>query len=90
MFIYHHHWATVVFRGWAKASACHLQVSLSCAVLCQIVLLQYLSRSTAWLVSLVVWSPSGDTRGPSVVFEAVDVPCTGLLLLCHMYILFCW
>ena len=24
-------------RGWAKASACRLQVSLSCAVLCQIV-----------------------------------------------------
>ena len=24
---------------------------------------------------LVIWSPSGDTRGPSVVFEAVDMPC---------------
>ena len=24
---------------------------------------------------LVVLSPRGDTRGPSVVFEAVDVPC---------------
>ena len=38
--------------------------------------------STAWLVSLVlftchIWSLSGDTRGPSVVFEAVDVPCPG-------------
>ena len=33
-------------RGWAKASACRLQVSLSCAVLCQIVSLQYLSRSS--------------------------------------------
>ena len=35
--------------------------------------------STAWLVSLVafschIWSPSGDTRGPSVVFEAVGMP----------------
>ena len=34
--------------------------------------------STAWLVSLVVfschWSPSADTRGPSVVFEAVECP----------------
>ena len=31
--------------------------------------------STAWLVSIAVfsWSPSGDTRGPSVVFEAVDI-----------------
>ena len=33
-------------RGWAKASACRLQVSLSCDVLCQIVSLQYLSRSS--------------------------------------------
>ena len=38
--------------------------------------------STDWLVSLLVfschiWSPSGDTRGPSVVFEAVDMPCPG-------------
>ena len=33
-------------RGWANASACRLQVNLSCAVLCQIVLLQYLSRSS--------------------------------------------
>ena len=33
-------------RGWAKASACRLQVSLSCAVLCQIMSLPYLSRSS--------------------------------------------
>ena len=26
---------------------------------------------------LVVWSPSGGTRGPSVAFEAVDMPCPG-------------
>ena len=26
---------------------------------------------------LVIWSPSGDTRGPSVVFETVDMPCPG-------------
>ena len=31
-------------RGWAKASACRLQITLSCAVLCHIVSLQYLSR----------------------------------------------
>ena len=42
----HQHWETVVSRGWTKASACRLQVSLSCAVLCQIVLLQYSSRSS--------------------------------------------
>ena len=39
-----HHWAAVVSCDWAKASG--LQVSLSCAVLCQIVSLQYLSRSS--------------------------------------------
>ena len=33
-------------RGWAKASACHPQMTLSCAVLCHIVSLQYLSRSS--------------------------------------------
>ena len=37
--------------------------------------------STAWLISLVVFSchlvSNGDTRGPSVVFEAVDTPCPG-------------
>ena len=31
-------------RGWANASACRLQMTLSCAVLCHIVSLQYLSR----------------------------------------------
>ena len=44
--IHHHHWAAVVSRGWAKASAGRLQVSLSCAALCHIVSLQYLSRSS--------------------------------------------
>ena len=32
-------------RGWAKASSCRLQITLSCPVLCHIVSLQYLSRS---------------------------------------------
>ena len=32
---------------------------------------------------LVIWSPSGDTRGPSVVFEAVDMPCPGLFHFSH-------
>ena len=69
-------------RGWAKASTCRLQVTLSCAVLCQIVSLQYLSRSSLHRLAglpcrlvLSLWSPSGNTRGPSVVFEAVDMPC---------------
>ena len=43
---HHHHWAATVSSGWAKASACRLQLSLSCAVLCHIVSLQHLSRSS--------------------------------------------
>ena len=44
---YHHqHWAAVLSRGWAKDAAGHLQVSLFCAVFCQIVSLQQLSRSS--------------------------------------------
>ena len=42
----HHHWAAVVSRGWANASARRLEVSLSSAFLCQIVSVQYLSRSS--------------------------------------------
>ena len=33
-------------RGWAKASGCRLQITLSCAFLCHIVSLPYLSRSS--------------------------------------------
>ena len=33
---------------------------------------------------LVIWSPSGDTRGPSFVFEAVDVPCPGPFHFSHI------
>ena len=33
---------------------------------------------------LVIWSPSGDTQGPPVVFEAVDMPCPGPFHLSHI------
>ena len=33
-------------RGWAKASACRLQITLFCAFLCHMVSLQYWSRSS--------------------------------------------
>ena len=70
-------------HGWSKASACRLQITLSCAILCHIVSLQYLSRSSLHRLAglpcrlFLSWSPSGDVRGPSVVFEAVDMPCPG-------------
>ena len=32
---------------------------------------------------LVIWSPSGDARGPSVVFEGVDIPCPEPFHLSH-------
>ena len=44
--IHHHHWAAVMSCGLAKTSACRFQVCLSCAVLCQIVSLRYLSGSS--------------------------------------------
>ena len=45
---HHHHYRQPlhVSCGWAKASACRLQMTLSCAVLCHIVSLLYLSRSS--------------------------------------------
>ena len=33
---------------------------------------------------LVIWSPSGDTRGPSVVFEGVGIPCPEPFHLSHI------
>ena len=33
---------------------------------------------------LVIWSPSGDTRGPSVDFEAIDMPCSEPLHFSHI------
>ena len=44
------------------------------------VFVQVVSPPLGWSplsIFLVMWSPSGDTRGPSVVFEAVDMPCPG-------------
>ena len=44
------------------------------------VFVQVVSPPLGWspLTSfLVIWSPSGDARGSSVVFEAVDMPCPG-------------
>ena len=51
------------------------------------VFVQVLSPPLGWspLSSfLVMWPPSGDMRGPSVVFEEVDVHCTGPLIFCHI------
>ena len=68
-------------RGWTKASACRLHASLSCAVLCHIVSLRYFSSSLIRLAGLPcrdflsLWSPSGDTGGPSIVLETGGVPC---------------
>ena len=35
---------------------------------------------------LVIWSPSGNTRGPSVVFESVDMPCPRIFHFSHSVI----
>ena len=69
-----------------RPSACRLQMTLSCAVLSPLpypvapVFVQVVSPPLGWspLSSfLVIWSRSGDARGPSVVFEAVNMPCPG-------------
>ena len=73
---HHHHWTVVVVsHGWAKASACCLQVR-SCSS-------SILSRSSFHCLAgipcclFLSWAPSWDTQGPSVIFEAVDMPCPG-------------
>ena len=55
---------------------------LCCPPSCRVapVFVQVVSQPLGWSplsYFLVIWSPSGDTRGPSVVFEAVDMPCPG-------------
>ena len=40
------------------------------------VFVQVVSSPLGWS-PLSSWSPSGDARGPSVVFEAVNMPCPG-------------
>ena len=79
---FHQHWAAVVSRGWAKVSACRLQVSLSYATLCRSCHSSICQGrvSIASLISLVSFycqmvGLSKVKRGPSVVFEPVDVPC---------------
>ena len=68
--------------------------SPNCSVLCcplpyrvAPVFVQVVSPPLGWspLSSfLVIWSPSGDARGPSVVFEAVNMPCPGPFHFSHI------
>ena len=82
---HHHHWAAVVSRGWAPHDAAF---KLACLLLSSAdrfppvsVYRSSLHRLTELpcriFLSYILWSPSGDTRGPSIVFEAVDVACSG-------------
>ena len=71
-----------MYRGWPKASAYRLQITLYCALPYRVapVFAQVVSPPLGWSplsYFLVIWSPSGDTRGPSVVFEAVIMLCAG-------------
>ena len=62
------------------APPCRIHVSLSCDVICQIVSLDpVFSSGFGWphlSPIVVISSPSGDTRGPSVIFGAVSFPST--------------
>ena len=80
----YHHWATLVFRGWAKKAlispsplCCHLASRDTRSSL-------HLLSGLLAVFSCRTWFSSGDTRGPSVVFEAVNVPCAGPLRLYHI------
>ena len=95
-------------RGWANASACRLKnyPVLCCPLPYRVapVFVQVVSPPLGWSplsAFPVIWSPSGDTRGPFVVFEVVDMPCPGsfhfltgyiisitfVLSLTHMFVL---
>ena len=74
---------------WSPDNTRRLQFSQHCAVLCHIVPFQYVSRSSLHRLAGLpcrhfLWSPSGDTRGPSVVFDAVDMPCPGQFHFSHI------
>ena len=67
---HHHHWAVVVHRGWAKASARRLQVSLFCPLPDRVppVFVQVVSRTLDWSHLsnlLVIWYQNGGMRDPS-------------------------
>ena len=52
------------------------------------VFVQVVSHPLGWsplssFLVIILWSPSGDTRGPSVVFEGVDIPCPEPFHLSH-------
>ena len=60
----------------------HAASKLACLVPYRVVpvFVQVVSPPLGWSplsYFLVIWSPSGDKRCPSVVFEAVDMPCLG-------------
>ena len=86
---HNHHWVAAAFRVWAKATACRLQISLSCVVLFQIVSLQYLSKWSLHGLAghtksfLAIWSPGANKCDPSVAIETVDVPSPGPLHFPH-------
>ena len=67
-------------RCWAKASACRLQITLSCAVLRHIVSLQYVSRSSLHRLAGLpcrIFLSYGLQVVIREVCEAVDMPCPG-------------
>ena len=88
-----HHWAAVECPVVARRPQ-HAISKLACIVLhrssagsCRSVFVQVVFPPLGWspLSSfLVMWSPSVDTRCPSVVFEAVDVPCPGPFQFSHI------
>ena len=77
-----HHCAVLVSRDWAKASYA-TSISLSCAILCQMVRSQQSSSSSLHRLAGLplclpfVGLPGDDTQYPSVISFPADMPCPG-------------
>ena len=67
-------------HAFSKLACLVLSFSKALPYLVAPVFVQVVSPLLGWSPSssfLVLWSPSGDTRGPSVIVDAVDVPFQG-------------
>ena len=71
-------------RQWSHLCLRDIKVFKRRYALTMCVNVSHTNKQTFHLSSfLVTWSPSVDARGPSVVFEAVDMPCPGPFHLSH-------
>ena len=86
----HDHCTVIVSRGWANASTCSFQIYLSCAILHQLVSIQYSSLHRLAGLTLDCFPSYGDMRFLSVISYSTEVPIPGPLpasdLLNHIFL----